>query len=86
MENKKVPRVIRNLDSTRRVHFNDKVLLTTPEVFEQRWNICKKCNQLDDYGCNVSGFFMVRQCRLKAAACPLGKWSINYRMDDGKNN
>jgi hypothetical protein len=86
---KKVPRTIRNLDtSSRQVHFNDKILYTAKEVAWQRLEICKACNQLNDWGCEVNGFFMPRQTRLKSAHCPLGKWSFDYktRKQNGKDD
>jgi hypothetical protein len=42
MEDKKVPRVIRkSIGTTRREHFNEKVLLTSDEIAESRMTICK---------------------------------------------
>lgn len=88
-QNKKVPRVIRDLDkSQRRTHFNDKILYCSREVADARLAICKNCSSLDDWGCEPTGFFMPRHTRLKSASCPFGKWTIEYSDGDkdGKNN
>jgi len=84
-ENKKTPRVIRNLDkSQRRLHFNDRILYCSKEDAAERLEICKKCTSLEDWGCAPTGFFMPRHVRLKGSSCPFGKWTTVYK--DGTNN
>jgi len=80
--NKKVPRIIRNLDkSLRRTHFNEKILLCSAEVAAERLEICKKCSTLKDWGCEISGQFMPKSVRLKATSCPYGKWQSVFKED-----
>jgi hypothetical protein len=80
--NKKVPRIIRNLDkSIRRTHFNEKILLCSAELAAERLEICKQCATLNDWGCEVSGMFMPKSTRLKATGCPHGKWPSNFKVD-----
>ena len=81
MEDKKIPRVIRKTAGLqRREHFNEKVLLTSKEVAEERLNICKQCASFEDFGCTITGFFMPTIVKQKAQQCPYGKWSANFTV------
>jgi hypothetical protein len=84
-ENKKVPKVIRKLPTDlRRRHFTEKVILCSAEVAEERLNKCKSCSSFKDYGCEITGFFMPRQTRLKSASCPYGYWPAWYSNEEKK--
>ncbi len=83
MEDKKVPRVIRNLDtSQRRVHFNEKILLVPREVEQKRLEICNNCKSYENYGCTITGYFMPKTVRNKSQSCPYGKWTSWYSFND----
>jgi|TARA_B110000503_G_scaffold15544_1_gene21850 hypothetical protein len=78
--NKKVPRIIRNLDtSQRRTHFNEKILLCSAEKAAERLAICKQCTAFKDWGCVINGNFMPRTTRLRASGCPYGKWLSAFK-------
>jgi hypothetical protein len=81
MENKKIPRVIRKTDNVnRRQHFNDKILIVSDEIAAKRLNICKSCSSFNDYGCEVTGFFMPMVTKHKAQQCPYGKWTSDFSI------
>jgi hypothetical protein len=49
---------------------------TTPEIAEQRLDICKSCPELIQLTgqCKKCGCVMWAKTKLEAAKCPLGKW------------
>tara|TARA_R110002050_G_scaffold151931_2_gene279244 strand:+ start:301 stop:534 length:234 start_codon:yes stop_codon:yes gene_type:complete len=44
------------------------------EVFEERLNICNKCEHLDVNKCLKCGCTMTVKCKWGTAACPINKW------------
>ena len=49
---------------------------TTPEIAEQRLDICKACPELIQVTkqCKKCGCFMTAKTKLESAKCPIGKW------------
>lgn len=79
----KVPRVIRKPGAVQLKPLNERTLLTSIEVADQRLEKCKKCIAFDDWACKVSNNFMPVQVRKKSAICPYGYWTSSW--DTGKN-
>jgi len=83
MEEKKIPRIIRKVDGQhRRQHFNDKILIVSEHIAQERLGICKTCTSFEDFGCTVTGFFMPVTVKQKSQQCPYGKWSTNYTVEE----
>lgn len=78
----KVPRIVRGPGIVTIKPLNERILLTTVEIAEQRMEKCKKCIAFEDWACKVSNNFMPVQTRKKAAVCPYGYWTSSW--DAGK--
>ena len=55
---------------------NPKTKKATPELAEQRFDICKSCPEFLKISgqCKKCTCFMAVKTKLEAAKCPLGKW------------
>lgn len=55
---------------------NPNVEKATDELAEERFKICKGCPELIKLTrqCKKCGCFMFAKTKIKAAACPIGKW------------
>lgn len=86
MENKKVPSMVpKPKIHQRRAHFNDRILWVPREIAEQRLEICKNCVSLDQWQCELNGFFMPQTTALKTQQCPVGKWDSWYDFSNKKD-
>ena len=74
----KVPRVVRKQGIANFKPLNERILLTTIEVAEQRMEKCKSCIAFEDWACKVSNNFMPVHTRKKSAVCPYGYWSSSW--------
>jgi hypothetical protein len=74
----KVPRTIRKLGKAPVKSMNERVLMTTPEVMQERMSICKNCNSFEDWACKVTNNFMPKTVMMKGTVCPRGYWSTAY--------
>ena len=86
MENKKVPSMVpRPKIHQRRTHFNDRILWVPREIADHRLNACKNCISLDNWQCELSGFFMPQTVALKTQQCPVGRWNSWYEVSTNKD-
>lgn len=74
----KVPQTIRPLKKAHIKPLNERILLVTPEVAEERLNICKQCESFEDWGCKITANFMPKTTRQKNMQCPKGYWSSKW--------
>jgi hypothetical protein len=51
-----------------------KPILATPEVVQQRTEICDKCDKLVNNRCSVCGCNLLIKRPLQSMVCPLNKW------------
>ena len=51
-------------------------MIAKAEVSQQRYNICKSCNEFRKITrtCKVCNCFMFLKTKLISSECPLGKW------------
>ena len=47
----------------------------TPEVFEQRLDVCAGCPQRNDERCGVCGCFVKEKAKMRVSECPLSYWN-----------
>lgn len=58
----------------RYIEMLDKDLKTARQVYEERLNICKECDYLNEGTCQACGCFVELRAAVKKNKCPYKKW------------
>lgn len=54
----------------------DRIGFVSQAIFEQRLEVCKKCEDLrNEFLCIHCGCHMDSKCQIASSECPIGKWT-----------
>ncbi|NET04210.1 MAG: hypothetical protein F6K16_05665 [Symploca sp. SIO2B6] len=58
-----------------------KNILVAPQVVSTRRSICSQCEYYQQPRCGHCGCFLPTKTLIRAAQCPINKWSVDSRVD-----
>ncbi len=67
--------MIKNLAMTTKDFVKDDFRLSDMTLWEERYTVCKRCEQFRNSRCISCGCFMKIKTAINASKCPLDKWN-----------